>query len=50
MYSIEYHDIDHPTVNDDASSGGEIPLPPESTKDVLVLLGLTLNIIGSCVK
>ena len=47
MFSIEYHYIDHPTANDDAISDGDIPLPPDSKKTVLVSFGLTLNFIDS---
>ena len=50
MCSIEAHYRDNPTVNYDASSGGGIPLTPESTEDLLVLLGLRINFIGSWIK
>ena len=45
MSSIEAHDGMHPTGNDEASSGGGILLPPDSTVDALVLIGLTLKFI-----
>ena len=48
MCSIEDHDRNNPTLNYDTSnygSGG--PLPAESTTDESVLLGLTMNFIGS---
>ena len=37
----------HPAENDDASSGGGRPLMDDSTKEVLVSLGITLNFIYS---
>ena len=43
--SIGYHGIMHPTVNYDENSVGGIPLPPDSTEYVLVLLGLTMNLV-----
>ena len=48
IYRIEAHDRDHPTVNDDKSSGGGRTLTPDSTEDVLVSVGITLNFIDSC--
>ena len=50
MFSTEAHGRMHPTVNDDASSGGGIPMPPESTLYVLVSLVLTLNFIVSWIQ
>ena len=50
MCSIEDHYIESPTINGDASSGGDRPLPYNSTKYVLVSFGLTLNLTGSCFK
>ena len=49
MCSIEAHEREHPTVNDD-SSGGVILLVFNSKKYVLVSLGLTLNFIESWIK
>ena len=48
--SIEAHDRDNPTVNDDSSSGGGIPLTPNLTKSALVSLGITLNFIENWLK
>ena len=50
MCPIEAHDREHPTINYDTSSGGGIPLTSNSTKDVLVSFGLTLNFIDSWLK
>ena len=47
MYYIEYYEKVHPICNDNTSSGGGRPLTDGSTKDVLVSLGTTLNLIGS---
>ena len=47
MCSVEAYDIMHSTWNYGASSGGGRPLPDESTTDVLVSLGITLNFIDS---
>ena len=44
MCSIEAHSREWPTVNDDASSRGGIPLP-SSYKNVLVSCGQTPNFI-----
>ena len=38
----------HTTVNYDEISGGGRPLSPESTVDSSVSLGITLNLIDSC--
>ena len=45
MCSIEAHERDHKTINDDASSGGGMPLPSKSKKDVLLSFGLPLTFI-----
>ena len=50
MCSIDAHDRYHPTINDDASSGGGITLPYNSTKYVSVSFGLTLNFIDIWLK
>ena len=49
-YSIEAHDIMHPTENYEAISGGGRPLPPDSMEYLLVSIGLTRNFIESCIK
>ena len=36
MCSIETHDREHPTINDNESSGDGIPIPYISTKYMLV--------------
>ena len=48
--SIEAHERYHKTINYDASSGGGIPIPYNSKKDVLVSFGLPLNFIESWIK
>ena len=50
MCSTEAHDRYHPTTDYDVSSGGGIPLPYNSTKDVLLSFFLTLNFIDSWLK
>ena len=50
MCSIEAYDIVCLTVNYYASSGGGISPPDEPTTDALVSLGITLNIIETCLK
>ena len=47
MCSIETHERNYPTGNDDASSGGGRQILPDSTKGALVSLFLTLNLIES---
>ena len=47
MCSIESHDRYHQNVNYNASSGGDIILPPDSTKHLLVSIGLAINFIDS---
>ena len=47
MCSIKLYDNLHQTYADSASSGGSIPLPDGSTKDMLVSLGYTMNFVGS---
>ena len=46
MCSIEAHDIENPTANDDASVGGGRPLKKDSQRTKLVSLGITLNSIS----
>ena len=50
MCSIEAHEVYHPTINYDSSSGGGRPLTFNSKKDVVVSLGLTLNSVDSWLK
>ena len=50
MCSIESHEIYHSTVNYYASSGGGIPLTPDSSKSELVSFGLTINFIDICLN
>ena len=50
MWSVESHGRYQPTVNDDTRIDGGIPQTYNSTKDVLVSFGLSLNCIGSCLK
>ena len=50
MCSIEAHERKHKYVNDEASSGGGRPLPPNSTEDDLISSGLTFNLIESWLK
>ena len=42
--------IEQKSVNDEASSGGYIPLPSNSTEGAIISFGLTLNFIKSWLK
>ena len=50
MCSIEAHYLEHPTLKDDSSSGGGISLTPDSSKSILVSLGININFIYSWLK
>ena len=56
MYSIEVHEKNRKSVNkqkpvdDETSSGGGIPLPPNPTEKSLKPFGLALNLIESWLK
>ena len=50
MCSIDSHFMMHTTGNDDASSVGVRSIPPGSTEDVLVSLGITLKFIYSWIQ
>ena len=50
MYSIEYYDRFPPIVNYNKNSSGGIPISDVTTIYMLVYFGLTLNLIGSCLK
>ena len=50
MCSIESHEREHKYINDGESSGGGIPLPYNSTRDVLLSFSLTRNFIYICLK
>ena len=50
MCSIEDHEIYHRYINDEASSGGGIPLTFNSTIYYLISFGITLNFIDGWIK
>ena len=50
MCYIDAHEKEHPSSCGDGSSGGDFPLPSNSTKEALVLLGATIDFISCWLK
>ena len=50
MCSIDAHKTNHQSSCDDVSNGGGCPIPSNSTKEALDLLGATINFIDCGIK